>query len=345
MRALVVCGGAGALVVGAAGAGAGVVTGTGTVPLWGHTYGYRTWDVYQDPTVFIGVDPVEGSPRGMAFHNGSLYFVGAGSLIDTGPVRYAPGAAGDLSSPTTIRVPVQPSDPRRWLVPRSVAINTSGAGYGAFAGAEPVLTTVARDLVLSTTNKSITLGVTGTTAAPGTPIDFSFTSPSAIEYAPSIDRFLSTFIDINPSQTTVSVHTHSAAGMTAVERSFTAMGGIHGMDIISGSFAGGLLGMQVSQAEVILAFGHNDIGLSDPAFLAVYSLDGAAIGSVANVPLSPLVNASSIAVDEASGNIYLGDRDTFTITVVHVPGPGAMGVGLAALAGAVGRRRSRFSRS
>jgi len=338
MKPYKVCAGVGALLVGASAAGAGVVTGTGTVSIWGNARAYRTWDVYQDPTVFIGVDPVEGRPRGMTFHNGSLYFVGAGSLIDTGPVRYAPGASGDLSSPTTIRVPVQPSDPRRWLVPRAVAINTSGAGYGAFSGADPVLTTVAKDFSGSS-SRSITLGVTGSTAAPGTPIDFSFIQPSAIEYAPSIDRFLSTLIDINPTQTTVSVHTHSAAGMTAVERSFTAMGGIKGLDVISGSFATGLLGAPVGEAEVILAFGHNDIGLSDPAFLAVYSLDGLQLGTVANVPLAPLVNASSIAVDEVTGNIYLGDGETFTITVVTVPGPGAWTVGVVAAAGAARRRR------
>ncbi len=117
------------VLVGAAHAAAGVVTGSGAVALWGNNRDYRTWNVQFDPEVFVGVEEVAGRPRGMAFHGGSLYVVGAGSLLDTGPVRYTPGPAGDLSSPTTIKPSVQPSDPtRRWLLPGSVAINTSGAG-------------------------------------------------------------------------------------------------------------------------------------------------------------------------------------------------------------------------
>lgn len=337
MKAIAVLAGAGGVAALAGAASAGIVNGSGSAVLWGHSYQYTTWNVYQDPAVFVGVEPVEGRPRGMAFYNGALYVVGAGSMIDTGPVRYAPGAAGNLSSPTTIRTPLQPSDPRRWLKARSIAINTGGAGYGAFSGAEPVLTTIASDQ--SVNSYSVTLGVSGSTATPGAAVAFSPIAPTSIEYAPSIDRFISATVAAQPAVTTFGVHTHNASGMAALERSFTGVGGIHGMDVVSGAFAGALLGVPVAQSEVILAFGHNDVGLSDPAFLTAYTLEGAQLGTIGSLALAPLVNASSLAVDEAGGNIYLGDAETATITVLHVPAPGA--VGLLACAAGLGARRRR----
>jgi hypothetical protein len=304
---------------------AGTVESEGSTTLWNNAVDYRTWNTLLDPTIYVGVEPVEGRATDMAFHNGTLYVTHPSLLIDAGPMLYSPGATGDLSSPSTMRVPVPPqSDPRRWIHGRFAAINTSGSGFGAFNGPSATLAMLGNGNLSNTSSFSLTpaggVEVTMSQLGPGPAFASSF------EYAASIDRFVYTETDPSPGVSVFYFATHDATGLTGFQQAFTApLSGVRGMDMITGSFASSLLGMPVTEDEVILVLSTNLIGAGTPSQLSVYTLAGTRIGELADLSMLPAsaTFGQGLAVDEAAGNIYIGEKLDGRIVVIHVPAPGA----------------------
>lgn len=266
--------------------------------------------------------------------------------IDGAPTYYTPGPGGDLSTPTTPRITnVLPPDGRRFYQIRGLTVNASGAGYGGFTGPDATLVTFGSDSVerrLSTLvpdQVNYTLGAL-TRTPPTSPL------PWAIEYVPSLDQFLVLSGDANPAVTNFDFHSHSAAGLGPHASSFTGSGGIRAAQTVSASFASMLIGQPVSQ-ESLLCLEAGLLGISQPPRLVLYSLAGALLSSTdlllpgyQDYPTEGL-DPVSLAVDESSALLFVGDRGQARIHVLTVPSPtAAASVCFGALLAMRRRRRS-----
>ncbi|MEO1130119.1 MAG: hypothetical protein AAFX05_10505, partial [Planctomycetota bacterium] len=284
--------------------------------------------VSADPAPGLIGDTI-GSPRDMTFHDGRLH-VTAGNiaLIDGGAWSYEPGAAGDLSLPTSVILTgLAPAD--RFLRARTVAVNASGVGFGAYTGSTPTLVHVGS--VGSGDTDAFTIG--GAPATLGPRFDFapSF-DPFSVEFVEALGQFaVIENSQPSPAVSTLSIRTHDAAsGLGAASTSFSVTAGTKGVTDISAGFASLLLGQPVAQAA-LLTYGRNDFGLADPAFLEVYAFDGTRLGATDVVlpedglppgSAAPRFDGWGVAVDEASGLLFIGERSgrIYTLTI---PAPGS----------------------
>ncbi|MDX2132936.1 MAG: hypothetical protein SFY69_12870 [Planctomycetota bacterium] len=338
----VVVGGVGVL---AAVAEAGVIEQTGAVSLWGRSSPYTSWNVFADPVDAGSAGGVSGTPRGMDFHNGRLYVAHGGDLIGNALWFYEPGATGNLTVSNSRRPNFGPGDSRRFHSVLGVAINTSGAGYGGFApGAEPLIVTQTRDqaggapTTVTVADTASPVPVSALAGLPGAAFP-----PASIEYSRALDRFLSVESSINPTVAVVHVRPHTSAGLGAPTSSFTlAIDGVTGVDVISGSFAGALLGQNVPHAEVLLALSQDVLGQGFHPRLSVWTYAGVQLGQTQQVPIPTSferLSVKALAVDEANGLIFVGDSELGRITTLTVPGPGAGACVLGMLMCGVRRRR------
>jgi hypothetical protein len=333
-----------AMAVGSGHASAGTVIESGTVTIWGHDLPYDAWDVSMDPAPGL-IGDTFGSPRDMTFHDGRLY-VTAGNiaLIDGGAWSYAPGPTGDLSTPTSVLLTgLAPAD--RLLRARTVSVNTSGAGFGAFAGPTPSLVHVGS----ANAGDTVSFTISGTPATLGTRFDFtpSF-DPFSVEFVEALGQFaVVENSQPSPAASTVSLRTHDAAsGLGAASTSFSVAAGTKGVTDISAGFASLLLGQPVAQ-PALLTYGRNDIGLTDPAFLEVYTFDGTLLGATDVIlpedslppgSAAPRFDGWGVAVDETNGLLFIGERSG-RIYTLSIPAPGTAAVLIVLGSSVTSRRR------
>lgn len=336
-----------------AAASAGTLADSFSASVWGRSAQVRTWNTFFDVSGGV-IGPYEGRALGMAFQNGALYVVTGATLTDGGPIVYTPTAAGDLSVATSRPVFVGvPPVGLRFIEARSVAINTSGSGYGAFgAGAAPTLVVGgAQQGSSSPLTVALNTANNPTGAAGPASVQGAADGVRSLAYAAALDRFISVGTS-SAAASTIRVHGHTASGIGAAESSFAAIGGVTAVQQVSASFASALLGQTVTQAA-LLAAGRNDLGEVAPPFLALYSFSGTLLGSTdialrhpvggppGGAAFSNTIDIRSLAVDEASGLVYLGDRGGLIYTV-GIPAPGsALGMVIAGFAASARRRRRR----
>lgn len=317
---------------------AGVVVGTGSTNLWGRSASYRTWDVFLDASGGLS-EPFIGVPYDLAFHDGRLYMANNAEARYAAGLSYQPGTAGDLTAATGLFTSGVPTLYRSLV--RSFAINTSGSGYGSFAGTQASLVGLARDVGFGLTTP--VFSPSGGRWSMSSPPTLSGTTEVEIDYVRSIDRFVSLSTD-GFGTATVRVHPHSSNGIAAAERSFSVpMSGlpasmVQSVSIVSGGFASTLLGQSVSSSEVLLlAASPADLGFSDQLVLYVTDLSGVRIGGHAVIPNIGVPYVKAITVDEANGLLFVGGRadfapDSGVISVLTIPAPAiasmALGAGL-----------------
>lgn len=333
---------------------AGIQVGSGSTTLFGRTSSWAAWDVFADPGTGI-VNPTNGQPTGLEFHDGRLYIVGAWEAIDrVAAVAYTPGAAANLSAPTRILFPQYPAgDARRFVRSASITVNTSGAGLGAFPPGDPTLTGL-------TVSQASARGV-ATTQTAGATADMTIRTttaltdlPYSLEFVPSLNQFVTVGGETQVATTSFRFYSHTSAGLSTMVSQFTVTdpnaNQFYSAQSISAAFATALLGMPIAN-DCLLAVGFNNIGALTPPILAVFSLTGSRLGSTSLSGL-PGYNGvpgggegpapRALAVDEFTGHIYIGDRfqgRIYTLGVPTVPTPGAPALLTLALGAAATRRR------
>jgi hypothetical protein len=335
---------------------AGPVVESGSVGLWGQPRSYAAYDTLLDPGPGI-LGTTDGRARDFAFHNGRLYCGGNIDLIDAGPWYYVPGPAGSLLSPITQDVSTAPplplNDPRRWVKSSTLAINTSGAGLGAFAGPDPrqVVLTPPQGASTPTYSAVLTPGATLTVATPS-PVPAAVLTPLSLEYVPLLDRFAAVRNNSdNPAgPSVVQFFPHTAGGLSTSDASFSlpSVPGVKGLSVISPEFASILTGSQVTEPALLL-LARNDVGMLQYPDLLVVSYTGAILAQSAlalpgtNNPDPAVSNPFALAVDEANGTIFVSDRATARIYSIDTPSvpsaPVSALVALAALTLPARRRR------
>jgi hypothetical protein len=308
----------GAGLVGAA--QAGVVTSSGSLSLYGSSYGVTTWSIRGDAT---------GNPahlfgaEGMTFHNGTLYVShdhdanrAAGRLV-----RYTPGAAGDLTSFNTV---LMGNGPAGLWGPEGITINTSGSGYGSYAPGASVRVTGIE------TRGTDSFGIFDT-GAPGSNMITPINSNPALDDIAWVGS-LSSFVGVEDgSGNTAFLRYFDSNTMQVQASSYQVIDGAKGVAVVSAAFAQALTGQSVATAQAFLVVGEFD-------GFAFYDTNGASIGlaQVLNA-YAPINELESVAVDEANNLIFLGDEAGTSIHVVQIPTPA--GLALLGLGALVGRRR------
>jgi len=307
-------------------ASAGTIVASGNTSLWGSSRAYTSWDVLFDPLDGI-VEPAEGRVRDFAFHNGRLYCGANTRLGDGGPWYYEPGASGNLSTPIQPTLPgFAPGDPRRWITHSVLAINGSGAGYGAFSGPDPTLVGVG---VNAGNNGAygFSLAHTGSQYAAGPVYDF-FTldgfPPMSLEYVPGLDRFVSVASSAaNPAVSVFNFSPHTADGILMPDASFTLnVSGVRGISPVSAAFASNLTGQSIA-SDALLVLQKDLLGLSDPPRLMVVSYEGQILSQSSYV-IPGWQDPWALGVDETNGLLFTSDRELGVITVVQIPAPGSV---------------------
>ena len=324
---------------------AGVIVGAGSLSLWGRTTPYTSWDVLFDPLPGL-TDPAEGRVRDFAFHDGRLYCASNHALQNGGPWYYTPGASGSLAAPVQPTMPFPVGAPWRFTTNGSLAINTSGQGYGGFTGSNPALVGVGGSSAGGFSPQGYTLTPSGPGAGEysvGSLHNFPSTQgvrPRSLEYISGIDRFVSVETNQgNPLQSVLNFHPHNASGILARDSFVTLeIPGIRGITPVSAAFASALTGQAVS-VPCLLALQKDDIGLSDAPRLYVFTLSGEIV-SQANYSIPGWVDPQAIAVDERHRLVFTSDRELGQIHVLRVPGPSG-GAGFTALAILASARRRR----
>ena len=307
--------------VGLAGAAqAGVVSGTGTLSLYGSNYGVTSWNIRSDAT---GNPAHVFGAEGMTFHNGTLYVShdhdanrAAGRLV-----RYTPGAAGDLSAFNTIQMG---NGPAGLWGPEGITINTSGSGYGSFAPGASVRVTGIE------TRGADSFGIFDT-GAPGSNMITPVSASPALDDIAWVGS-LNSFVGVEDgSGDTSFLRDFDANTMAVQSSSFQVIDGAKGIAVVSAAFAQALTGQTVATAQAFLVVGEFD-------GFAFYDTNGASIGlaQVLNA-YAPINELESVAVDEANNLIFLGDEAGTSIHVVQVPAPA--GFALLGLGALVARRR------
>jgi hypothetical protein len=337
----------------AASASAGTQVGSGSTNVWGRPTAFVTWDVASD-SGFGLVGLAEGRARDMAWWNGRLYCGGANDAQDAGPWYYTPGAAGSLASPNEINLTFTSGDSRRWLNNATLAINTSGSGFGAFAAGsvDPTLALVGRSTFAPSAPRAYTLShsgsagsMSGTSTLPSSGASVSV----SLHYDAVRDRFVSLESPLgNPSQTLLRTYPHTAAGLLTPDTSITINeNGLNGFDRISASFASLMTNGAVQQGAYLTvrreALGSGGVQVE----LLMLSPDTGSVLSRTALPLpsfaefDPSVSkASAIAVDEAGGRVFVSDSSAALIYVLSVPTPGA-GAAMALIGAVIASRRRR----
>lgn len=308
----------GAGLVGAA--QAGVVSGTGSLSLYGSNYGVTTWNIRSDATG----NPVHlFGAEGMTFHNGTLYVShdhdatrAAGRLV-----RYTPGAAGDLTGFNTI---LMGNGPAGLWGPEGITINTSGSGYGSFAPGASVRVTGIE------TRGADSFGIFDT-GAPGSNMITPIASSPALDDIAWVGS-RSSFVGVEDGSGDTSFLRYFDANTMQVQASsFQVIDGAKGIAVVSAAFAQSLTGQSVTTAQAFLVVSEFD-------GFALYDTNGASIGLAQTLgAYAPINELESVAVDEANNLIFLGDEAGTAIHVVSIPAPS--GVALLGLAALAARRR------
>lgn len=321
----------------------------GTASLWGRATTFTAWELSGD-----GVDLTGSSvrPSDLVVYNGKL-FVANWALAGYAPgFAYETGATGDLSTPIG-KSSTGLTSIDNFAQIRTLAINTSGIGLGAFSGPDPTLVGLGR--VGQAPDSTFVFRDQGakyaTTKAAWT------VAPHELDFVPSLGKFATIARVATDGTNRVSFWSHDATGLSAVpERSFDFLGlGTPGgvssygtsMSVISGSLAAFLTGIPISQAEVLLiagAPGDQFLGLDDLT-LAVFDLNGNRLGSGLVIRDTGVHRVTSIAVDEQNGLLYVGgDQEGGgpAISVVTIPAPGVPAIcGLTCMLLGARRRQSR----
>ncbi|MBC7773276.1 MAG: hypothetical protein H7210_12325 [Pyrinomonadaceae bacterium] len=326
-----------------AGSHAGTIVGSGSISVWGRSTPYTSWDVLNDPLMGT-VGLAEGRVRDFAFYNGRLYCLASTELQDGGPWYYTPGAAGSLATPIQPAMPFPVGTPWRFVTTRALAINTGGHGYGAFSGPDPVLVGVGVPSASGFPPQGFTLTQTAMNYAVGPLYSFPAPqgfAPQSIEYIGSLDRFVTVEADgPDPSRSVLNYHPHNAAGLLPRDSSVTLnIPGLKGITPVSAAFASMLSGQSIT-SESLLAIQKDNLGFSDPPRLYLLTLQGEVITQTDYV-IPGWMQPRAIAVDEARGLIFTGDRELGQIHVLRVPAPGT-GV-LIAAAGLLAACRRRHA--
>ncbi len=333
---------------------AGTQVGSGSATVWGRPTSFVTWDVASDAGLGL-VNLAEGRARDMAWWNGRLYCGGANDAQDAGPWYYTPGPAGSLASPNEINLTFSSGDSRRWLNNATLAINTSGSGFGSFAAGsvDPTLTLVGRSRFAPSAPLAYTVshsGSVGSMSGTSAPPSSDAALPVSLHYDAVRDRFVSLESPLgNPSPTTLlRTYPHSAAGLLTPDTSITINeNGLNGFDRVSAAFASLITGGAVQQSAYLTvrreALGSGGVQVE----LLMLSPDTGSVLSRTALPLpsfaefDPSVSkASAIAVDEAGGRVFVSDSSAALIYVLSVPTPSA-GAGLVMVGVVVAGRHRR----
>jgi hypothetical protein len=327
----------------ASAAHAGVVVGSGSLNLWGQAAPYRTWEITGDVSGGFS-QPFDAIPFGMGFHDGRLYIANRGEFRYGPGFTYTPGPGGQLTTATVLRSTGVPSnDPLRFSLSQSFAFNTSGQGFGAGAA----FVNLIRPDGLQSAFSAVTMSASGPSFLPGTRTTLA-ASPRDLDYVASTDRFIGVAYSGGSFVGRVVSYSHTSAGLTELPGGFDLGLYDKAVAVVSGGFASSVLGQSVADAQVLMVAGApTDAGLLEQLELSFRTLEGATIGTrqvAANIGI-PSVRA--IAVDEASGQVYVGGADLIlpdrgVITAISIPGPGALlTFSIYANALACGRRRGR----
>lgn len=314
---------------------AGTVITSGALPLFSQAAQYTAWDLVNDVDLSGAFN---GSVSGMALHNGRLFMSTTNPLrgqigsrvIEGGLLAATPGPAGLLAVVTKLSTGLSASDPRASLKPSRIAINTSGAGFGAFSGPDPILVTLASTGVTIDPLQG-TLSVAASAVAPGAFSTIIAPSPLGgpqdLAYARSIDRFLLAEASIGASTSNIEVRPHSAASLLAPERTITlSQFNVAGLTLVSGAFASRLTGVAVADSEAILAVSDTENQFVAP-MIGLHRLDGSLIAPVQSLPALGVVGLRSIVADEANDLLYFGGRlgsPGTGVIVISVPAPSSM---------------------
>jgi len=323
------------LALSASTAWAGSLEGTSTITLSGNDYTLKTWVVGDD---LDGINPdYELQPEGMTFRpgNGTLYVAGDRDDDETDGhlVVDVPGASGDLSTPTAILMADRPDDLGKKVGPEGLAINTSGAGYGAGLS----------DVVFSETKRTEIAGVTDVAGGPPAPVsDLVNTSFEwdGLCYVSSLDMFCAIEEhsgDISKAQ----YYTHTATTLSPFGDPFVVSDQGKGVTALDGYIASGLLGMEITDDQV-LAVAAKPASVAVGNRLGLFATDGTPLGEFDLDPyVAEFAEIECIAVDEDSKILYLGDEETGRIYAIHdVPEPTTLALAaFGALGMLAGRRR------
>lgn len=334
----------------AASAFAGTVVKNTTQSLYGTTYSATAWDVTSD--VPTGTGEVF-EPEGMTFHNGTLYVAGDGDEALNNLALYTPGAAGDLSSASSVNFP---AGGQEWGA-EGVTVNTSGAGLGAAAGNLVAVESGYTGSVGGVLTEEVAgvmdvnTGSVSNIQKPITPNSATVFNPDDIAYIPTLDVFA--VINDNEdygSFCSVDFYDHAATSLipSSTMSSFAVKivdifnpqntsGDAKGLVYVSESFAEMLTGLDVGP-EGALITAHEAT-----SEIIMWDFSGNIIGgrqSITATGVGPqdAVEFESIAVDEANKLIFLGDEENGMISVINVPEPASMLLVLGGLAGLLRRR-------
>jgi hypothetical protein len=296
-------------------AGAGTIQATGTVDLFGTSYGVTQWRVLTDAgtTAF--------DPESLTFYGGTLY-AGAdhGSSSGAGRlVSYVPGSGADLSAPAFTQMGLDGST--NWG-PEGITVNTSGSGYGSFGPGGFKISSFDGNNVRTAVVNMDDLG--------------SPKSLSSIQDAPESDDLV--FV---PSRNQFGFILDADGSIEWYDSNMTPAGQntptfteAKGITVVSSTWVMDAFGLASATAEVLLVVGKEDNRLG------FFDVNGTAIGSVQTLLPNGLTFAEieGVAVDEANNHIFLADEAALSIHVITVPAPSAIALlGLGALG--VSRRR------
>lgn len=327
---------------------AGTVVDSGNITLASSSYPYRTWDITLDVTGGI-TQPFEGIPFGMTFHQGKLYVANRGELIYGSGFTYTPSAAGNLTTATTMRTTgMANNDARRFILSGAFTFNTSGAGMGwdqtgsnglvglgrGFSGSPPQVYSVAP------------AAANNWTIGPTSSVPTTALSARDIDYVAALDRFAVLDAGFAPTAT-ISIHTHAASALSDPVTSFTPFANAIAMQPVSAAFAARIVGEPVADQPLLLVAGAPTlIGETDQLELGIYTLTGTLLGTSRRVPTIGVGQVKSIALDEASGQLYVGGVPDFggfggRIAVINIPAPAGLVLSAAGLVTASRRRRGQ----
>lgn len=310
---------------------AGTIVGHSTANLWGRQMAYTTWGVDGDG---VAANASWESPTDLVVYKGKLFVAN-----NTG-ARYAPGyacasgAAGDLSTPLGKPSTGLTSNLDYFAPIRTLAINTSGSGLGAFSGNEPTLVGFGR---YSSDAKDDAYVYRDQGAAYATTKATTNYVPRAVDFVPSLGKFATIARVTTFGTNRVSFWSHDASGLSASPDRFFEFDGLGtgvdsygiSMSVISGSLASFLTGVSISQSEVLLVAGspRGTYGWPEDLTLAVFDLDGNRLGSGIEVPNIGVDYVKAIAVDEQNGLLYVGGHTEGgggSISVISIPSPGTI---------------------
>jgi len=306
-----------ALVLAAGAAGAAVVSGTGTINLYGTSYPVTQWRTLSDAGT-TGFDP-----ESLTFYNGTLYAsADEGSSAGNGRlVSYIPGATGDLTASTFVTMGNNGGS--RWGG-EGLTVNTSGAGYGSFGPGGLKFVSVdsrgsnATGAVINFDDGGSPKPLSGITALP---------ESDDVAWVGERNQF-GLLLDVDGS-----IGWFNNA-LVATGTSTPTFEGAKGITVVSSAWVQRVFGFSALTTQAVVVVG------KETNRLGIFDTQGNALGSVqsllpAGVSFSEI---EAVAIDELNDKIYLADEAALSIHVVSVPSPASLALlGLAF----AGRRRSR----